>query len=295
MLHDDTARNRLIGIGLVSLTYVSYTLLDGSAKWLVRSLPVLEVAWLRFAGHVLLSAAFFLPSRGRGVVSTRRPALQALRALVLLSMTLLNFTALQYLQLAVTSAIFFAVPILIAMLGAPLLGERLDARRWAAIIAGFVGVLVIVRPLGHSFHPAMLLCVANALLAALFAILTRKLSALDSPEVTQFLSALGAAIGLAPFALLAWQTPTNGQWVLLILLGVFGGVGHYLFAIAHRYAPATVLGPFVYQQILYMSLFGYLAFGDVPDTWVWVGAGIVVASGLYLLVSEHIGQEPEAA
>ena len=205
MLHADSARNRLIGIGLVSLTYLAYTLLDGSAKWLVRSLPVLEVAWVRFVGHVLFAAALLLPARGLAIVRTRRPRIQALRSLLLLSMTAINFTVLQYLQLATVSAILYTVPIIVAMLAGPMLGERLDAHRWVAIVVGFCGVMVIVRPFGAAFHPAMLLSVFNALLAALFAIYTRRVSAHDEPEATQFLSALGAAIGLAPFGLAVWQ------------------------------------------------------------------------------------------
>jgi drug/metabolite transporter (DMT)-like permease len=296
MLHPDSPRNRLIGIGLISLTYLFYALLDGGAKWLVRSLPVIELVWLRFASHVLFTGALLVPSHGLALVRTRRPGLQALRALLLLTMTFLNFTALQYLQLAVTSAIFFSVPIVIALLGAPLLGERLDARRWAAIVVGFFGVLVIVRPFGSVFHPAMLLSMAVAVLAAIFSILTRRLSEHDSPETTQFLSALGATAGLAPFAVAEWRTPASlFEWGMAMLLGVFGGLGHYFFAIAHRYAPATVLGPFVYQQVVYMALIGYFAFGDVPDRWVVVGVAIVMASGLYLLLRERTVVEPEVA
>ncbi|HKX37174.1 MAG TPA: DMT family transporter, partial [Burkholderiales bacterium] len=199
-----------------------------------------------------------------------------------------NFWALQYLQLAVTSSIYFVVPIIIALLAAPLLGEKLDAGRWAAILAGFAGVLLIVRPGSGEFHPAILLSVGNAFLVAAFNLMTRRLAAYDSPETIQYLPAVGAALLLAPFALAAWQAPHSPlEWAVACLLGVCGAVGHYLLALAHRYAPASVLAPFLYQQVIYMALFGYLVFGDVPSLSVWLGSAIVVASGLYLFARER--------
>ena len=287
MLQADSAANRLVGIGLVSLTYVLFTLLDGSAKWLVGSLPVLVVVWLRFALHVVIAGAVLFPVKGLALVRTRHLRWHVLRALMFIAMTGINFWALQYLQLALTSSIYFVVPILIALLGAPLLGEKLDRGRWAAILAGFAGVLVIIRPWSAEFHPAMIASVTNAVLYALFNLMTRRLAAYDAPETIQFLPAVGATLGLAPFALAAWQTPSGLEWALLGLMGFCGGLGHYLLALAHRYAPATVLAPFLYQQVIYMALFGYLVFGDVPAAAVWIGAAIVVSSGLYLFMRER--------
>lgn len=287
MLQADSAGNRLTGIALVSLCYVLFTLLDGAAKWLVASMPVLVVVWLRFLTHALLASALLLPLRGRALYRTRHWRWHALRAVMFLTMTGLNFWALQYLQLAVTSAILFIVPILTALMAAPLLGEKLDTGRWAAVVAGFVGVLVILRPGTSGFHPAMLLTLANAVLYTIFNLMTRRLAAYDSPETIQYLPALGAAILLAPFALAAWESPSGWlEWTLACVMGAVGGLGHYLLAAAHRYAPATVIAPFLYQQVLYMALFGYLVFGDVPDPAVWLGAAIVIASGLYLFARE---------
>ena len=291
MLHADSARNRLVGIGFVSLTYVFFTLLDGSAKWLVQSVPVLVVVWLRFLTHALLASALLFPLRGRALVRTRHLRWHLARGLMFCAMTGINFWALQYLQLTVTASIFFTVPILIALLSAPLLGERMDAKRWAAILAGFAGVLVIVRPGSEAFHPAMLLSMGNAVLYAAFNLMTRKLAAYDSPETIQFLPAVVASVVLAPFALAAWESPRGGfEWLLLCLMGVFGGAGHYLLAMAHRYAPASTLAPFLYQQILYMAVFGYVVFGSVPDEEVWIGAAIVVGCGLYLFSRERHGR-----
>jgi len=226
--------------------------------------------------------------RGKKLIATNHWRWHIVRGAMFCAMTGINFWALQYLQLAVTSSIFFVVPIVIALVAAPMLGEKLDAGRWAAILVGFAGVLVIVRPGTEDFHPAMLLSLVNAVLYALFNLSTRQLAAYDTPETIQYLPAVVASLLLAPFAVAGWQSPAGWlEWTVLCLLGVFGGLGHYLLALAHRYAPATVIAPFLYQQVLYMALFGYLVFGDVPAAGVWIGAGIVIASGLYLFARER--------
>ena len=287
MLQTDSARNRLTGIGLVSLTYLLFSLLDGSAKWLVGGLPVIMVVWLRFVSQVLIAGAVLFPLRGLALVKTDHLRWHVLRALMFVAMTGINFWALQYLQLTVTSAIFFTVPLIIAVLSAPLLGERLDRGRWLAILGGFIGVLVIVQPGSAEFHPAMLACIVNAVLYALFMLMTRRLAAYDSPETIQYLPAIGAALVLTPFAIAAWEWPDSWlEWTAAGLMGVLGSLGHYLLALAHRYAPSSVIAPFLYQQVLYMALIGYLAFGDVPSAAVWIGAAIVVCSGLYLFSRE---------
>jgi drug/metabolite transporter (DMT)-like permease len=287
VLQTDSARNRLTGIGLVSLAYVTFSLLDGSAKWLVSTMPVIMVVWLRFAIHVVVAGALLFPLRGMSLVRTSHLRWHLIRGLMFMAMTGINFWALQYLQLTITSSIFFTVPLIIAILGAPLLGEKLDAGRWIAIAVGFAGVLVIVRPGSADFHPAMLASLLNAVLYAIFMMMTRRLAAYDSPETIQYLPAIVATIGLAPFAIAAWEMPdTLLEWTVACLMGVLGATGHYMLAMAHRYAPSTVIAPFLYQQVFYMALFGYLVFGDVPGPAVWIGAVIVIASGLYLFWRE---------
>ena len=289
MLHADSARNRLIGIGLSSLSFIAFTVIDGTAKWLVlNAMPVLMVVWLRFATHAVLGTALLYPIKGKALFRTSHLRWHLARALMWMLMTGMNFWALQYLALTVTASIFFTVPIITAIIGARVLNERLDRRRWAAIIAGFGGVLIVVHPWGNAFHPAIVLALANAVLYALFNLMTRHLVAYDSPETIQYLPALAAAIGLTPFAIAAWQWPSGAlEWTLACLMGIFGGAGHYILAQAHRYAPASVIAPFLYQQIFYMGLFGYLVFGYVPGPTLWIGAAIVIASGLYLFARER--------
>lgn len=264
-----------------------FAVLDTSAKWLVQTVPVLQVVWLRFVFHTLLTTAIFMPSMGVALFKIHNPQLQLLRGVMLALMTGLNFFALQYLQLAETGAVQFSVPILIALISALWLHERLDAKKWMAICMGFVGVLVIIRPGSHGFHPAILLSILNALLYAAFNLMTRRLAGSDHPVSTQLASAMVPSVVLAPFAIGYWQTPDSWQvWCVLVLAGLTGGLGHTASALAHRYATAAVLGPFLYQQIIYMSLGGWLVFGQIPDAAVVLGAGIVVLSGLYLLWRE---------
>ena len=291
MLHEDNARNRRMGIALVTLTTLCFATLDACAKWLVQSLPVFEVVWLRFLTHVIITSALLAPVYGRGLVRVHHKALQALRGAILATMTALNFWALQYLQLAETGAIQFSVPIMIAVISAFWLGEHLDWRRWIAIGAGFAGVLLVIRPGTSGFHPAILLSVGNAVLYAAFNLLTRRLAATESPAATQLMSAIGATVLLTPFALMQWQWPSSwGTWAVICLCGFSGGMGHFCVTQAHRYASAAILGPFLYQQIIYMTLWGWLLFAQVPDVFVVAGAAVVVASGLYLLWLEMRGR-----
>ncbi|MBL8343047.1 MAG: DMT family transporter [Rubrivivax sp.] len=280
----DPARQRRIGIALVTLATMCFSVIDVCAKWLVQSLPVAEVVWLRFATHTVLMAALLAPTRGAALVRVANWPLQGLRALMLVSMTALNFAALQYLQLAEVAAIQFSVPILIALVSALVLNERIGARRWLAICGGFVGVLLVVRPGGQGFHPAIALSLLNAAIYALFNLLTRRMAASETPESMQWLSALGAVVAIAPFAVWHWQWPVGiHTWTVVLACGLAGGLGHLLVAHAHRYASAAVLGPFLYQQILYMTFWGWLVFAQVPDAFVVAGAAVVALSGLYLL------------
>jgi drug/metabolite transporter (DMT)-like permease len=291
LLHLDTARNRRIGIALITVTTLLFATLDASAKVLVQSLPVLQVVWLRFATHVVITSTLLAPTYGRELVRVRDWKLQGLRGLMLGAMTALNFWALQYLQLAETGAMQFSVPLLIALLSAWWLGERLGARRWIAIAVGFGGVLLVIRPGSQSFHPAILLAAGNAVLYAGFNLLTRRLAATESAASLQLMSALVATVLLTPFGLAHWEWPADLKtWLLIAACGFCGGFGHFLVAQAHRYASASTLGPFLYQQIIYMTLWGWLVFGQIPDALVIAGAAVVVSSGLYLLWLEVKGR-----
>lgn len=280
---------RLLGIGLALLAYVMFTGIDSSAKWLgLVGLSAIQIIFLRYAVHLVLVAAIHLPRHGRALVHTKSIKLQALRAVTLLGATGCNFIALQYLPLTVTGAIAFTVPFFVCALSVPLLGETVGWRRWTAIGVGFLGILVIVRPGSDAFHPASLLCLVAALSTAFYMLLTRRVSAIDSAATSQFYVGIGATAMLLPFVVFFWSWPTTADgWLAFFTVGIFGFIGHQLITVASGLAPASVLAPFSYFQIIFMAASSWLIFNQPPDIWLYVGAPIVVGSGLYIWLRER--------
>ncbi|WP_372426390.1 DMT family transporter [Salinarimonas chemoclinalis] len=283
------SRERLAAIGLMCAALICFSCLDTSAKWLGEAgLPTLQVVFLRYLVSIVLISAFVNGLTTPGVTRSARPGLQVLRSLFLMGGTLLNFTALRWLQLAETMAIMFSTPFIVALIAGPLLGERVGPRRLAAIAVGFVGVLVVVRPGIEGFHPAALLSIGAAVCNALYGVTTRMLAGHDGSRTTLVYSGLVGLAVTAPIAPFVWEAPPSVlSWLLLAGLGAFGAVGHWLLILAHARAPAAALSPFFYTQIVWMLALGWLVFGDLPDAWTLVGAAVVVASGLYLLARER--------
>lgn len=286
---------RLLGIGLALAAYFMFTGIDSSAKWLgLVGLSAVQIVFLRYAIHLCLVAAIHLPRHGRALVHTGSLKLQFFRALTLLGATGCNFVAVQYLPLTVTGAIAFTVPLLICALSIPMLGETVGWRRWTAIGIGFLGVLVIVRPGTDAFHPASLLCLVAALSTAFYMLLTRRVSAFDSPATSQFYVGIFATVALLPFVLFLWSWPTTPDgWLAFFTVGLFGFLGHQLITMASGLAPASVLAPFSYFQIIFMALASWLIFNQPPDFWLYVGAPIVILSGLYIWLRERSLSKPE--
>jgi drug/metabolite transporter (DMT)-like permease len=282
------ARSRLIGIGLILLALSCFAVLDTAAKWLTSHIPTLEGVWARYTGHFLLSFALFNPWTTPGLVKTRRPWLQVGRSALLFGATFFNFVALRYLQLDQTAALMFTMPFFVALFAGPLLGEWIGTRRWIAIIVGFCGVLLITQPGAGGIHPAAILVLIGSICYALYNMSTRALAAHDSTATTLFYTALVGFIAASLPLPLVWTTPTD-PWVIgaMVTVGVFGWIGHWLLISAHKYAPAATLAPFVYFQIVWMALSGFLVFGDVPSGWTIAGVAVVIASGLYLLNRER--------
>jgi len=280
---------RLIGIALMCGAVACFACLDSSAKFLGRDMSVIQVVWARYAGAFVLAFGLSNPFTHPGLMRSKRPVLQVGRSLSLLLSSFLNFLALRYLQLDQALAITFSTPFLVAALAGPILDEWVGVRRLAAIAVGFIGVLVVARPGFGSVHPAALLSLAAAFTLAFYNVTTRLLARNDSSETTLFYSNIVGFVATSPLLPLVWTPPTNaGDIVLMIAVGVFGAVGHYLLIVAHRFTPASVLSPFMYTQLLWAGTLGYLVFHDIPNRWTLAGAGIVVGSGLYLLHRERI-------
>ena len=210
------------------------------------------------------------------------PAIRSIRPRSFLTLVFVGFLAV-------------ALPLLVAILAGPLLGEWIGWRRAVAIAVGFAGVLLAVRPGFSGFHPAFLFAFGSTMAYAFFSLITRYLAAFDKSEVTLFYSLLAGAFLVAPFALHDWIWPADWKsWALLWSTGLSGALGHYLFILAHRYAPASRVVPFVYVALITHSAGGFLVFGQVPDGWTVAGALIVICSGLYLFHRERITARAEA-
>jgi drug/metabolite transporter (DMT)-like permease len=250
---------------------------------------VLQVVWMRFLGQLAAMLALLGLVAVPDLVRTRRLGLQVVRSFILLGSTAFNFLALRHLRLDQTTTIGFLAPLATAILAGPLLGEWISWRRGIAILIGFVGALIAIRPGFATVHPAVLWAFGTMLCMAFFGIVTRYLAAFDRSEVTLFYSLLAGTLLVAPFALADWVWPADGlAWLLLISMGLYGGLGHYAFIVAHRYAPASALAPFLYVSLLTHSTAGFLVFGQTPDRWTLAGAAVVIATGLYLLHREHV-------
>jgi drug/metabolite transporter (DMT)-like permease len=264
-----------------------FALLDTTAKWLSGQMATVQVIGARFAGHFLLSFLVLNPWTVPGLLRSRRPWLQVGRSALLLGATAFNFAALRYLQLDQTGTIMFTAPFIVAGLAGPMLNEWLDWRRWLAIGIGFAGVLLVTRPGAGGIHPAALLSLAAAACTALYNITTRQLAAHDGTATTSFYASIvGATAAAVPMAL-SWTPPVRPSTMVgLIAVGALGWIGHWMLIAAHRRAPAPVLAPFGYAQMLWMTLTGAVVFGHVPSGWTIAGAAVVIASGVYLLTRE---------
>lgn len=280
----------LLAIGLMCLACGLFACLDTTAKYLmvVSELPMGQLVWMRYLGQfvamVLMLGLIAVPS----LMRTARLKQQLLRSLLLLVSTASNFMALRHLRLDQTTTIGFLTPLMVAALAGPFLGEWIGWRRALGIAVGFAGILIALRPGVAAFHPAFLFAFGSMFAYAAFSLITRYLAAYDAPEVTLFYSLLAGTFLAAPFALATWIWPDWIGWALMLSMGVYGGLGHYLFILAHRYAPASTVVPFIYITLITHSAGGYLVFGHLPDVWTLAGAAVVVLSGLYLLHRERV-------
>ena len=257
--------------------------LDATAKYLVRDHSLLLVVWARYAGQMLFVTPFAWHRAGPSFWHTRRLPLHLVRSLMLVLATLGFFGGLRYLPLAEASAITFLAPIFIVALSWPLLRERAPAARRVASVAGFAGILILLRPGSAVMHPAVLLLVGAALANALYQLLTRKL--LDErPNTTLFYSATVGTVVLSLALAFALELPPLDSVALplFLLMGLLAGLGHWCLTHAYMHAPASLLTPFTYLQMLWATTLGLVVFGQHPDGVSAIGMSIIVASGLWL-------------
>ena len=282
------APNRtLIGILFMLAAASLFPVMNGLVQVLSARYSTEQIVWARAASHFVFVLALFVPAVGVAVVRTTTPTWQVIRSMVHLISMLFFFTGVKYLPLAKAASISFTAPFFVALLAWPMLGERLTLNRLVAIIVAFLGVLVIIRPGTDVFQWASLYMLGSAICYGLYQILTRKVAGHDSAETTAVYSALVGTVVMSIWAPFVW-TPI-ASWTdaaLLFSLGIIGGTAHYFVARAMTCAEASIIAPFGYWQLMGSVVVGYVISGYLPDTFTWVGAGIIICAGSYIAWAE---------
>ena len=283
-------QNALAGIGLVVAACACFAALDTTTKYISTSVPLLMALWFRYAFQAIATTVAVLPARGMAVWRTLHPRFQVLRGVLLLVSSLFAFASLKYMPVAEFTAIVMIAPLVITLLAATLLKERVSPLRWALVAGGFTGTVVILRPGGEAFHWASLLPVALVVSNTWFQVLTSRLARTEDPVTmhlyTGWVGTLIAALAL-PFA---WASlPAWWLWLALGFMGLAATVGHFLLILAYQRAPAATLTPYLYAQIAFAMLGGWLVFSYLPDGWSIAGMALIAvcgAAGAWLTVRE---------
>ncbi|MCA6117613.1 DMT family transporter [Bradyrhizobium sp. WSM 1738] len=276
------------GIALVLASTVFLGTSDVTAKYLSATLPSIEITWIRFLVFALIMTPAMMPGSPLFAMQTGRLGLHLLRGATILGSSLFFISGLRFLPIAEASATGFVAPLFVTALSIIFLGEKVGLRRWIATAVGLIGVLIILRPGTGAFHPAAFFPLVSALAWACTLIITRMMSGTERAiTVMAYSSIVGLCIlsALVPFV---WVTPTLHDIAFGILIGVASTAGQWIVVLAFRYADASVLAPFSYTQLLWVSVLGFFIFGEVPDAYTITGAAFIVASGLYTAHRERV-------
>jgi drug/metabolite transporter (DMT)-like permease len=263
-------------------------LMDAVAKLMSARIPIVELVWARFFFHTVLLAPIMLIRFPVRSLWPRRPVLQGVRALAIVLATFCFFNAVSLMPLADALAVFFIYPFIITALSPWVLGDRIGKWRWAATAIGFAGALVIIRPGFEALSSGVLFAIATGFCYSFYALSTRKLAGSDPPLVTLFFTGL---IGVAVTSALlppVWVWPSQTEWLLMVVIGLVSATGHACVIMASERAPAPLLAPLGYIEIISATILGYVLFADVPDAMTWIGMSIIVASGLVIAWREKV-------
>ena len=276
------------GIALILASTVFLGASDVTAKYLSATLPSIEIAWIRFLVFALIMAPSMLPGSPLYALQTKSLGLQLMRGAALLGSSLFFISGLRFLPIAEASATGFVAPLFVTALSIFFLGEKVGLRRWIATAVGLIGVLIILRPGSGAFHAAAFFPLVSALAWACTLIMTRMMSGKELATTTMTYSSIAGVCILSALVPAVWVTPSWHDILFGILIGVASTAGQWIVVLAFRYADASVLAPFSYSQLVWVSLLGFLIFGEVPDVWTVTGAAFIVASGLYTAHRERI-------
>ena len=276
-------RSLLLGVMFICLSGLTSPLMNGFAKLLGESYSSLQVSWARAFGHVLFMLATFVPRFGIRMLRTHRLGKHLLRSTSLFISNLSYFFAITFIPLGKAASINMTGPLIVAVLAWPMLGERTNPGRVIAVLIGFLGVLVIIRPGSEVFHWAALFIIFSALMNGIYQIITRQIADTEAAETSAIYSSIVGAFGMFLVLPFVWRTPSTFTHIAMFCsLGALGAISHYFVALSLGFAPANIVTPFQYVQLVGSVLVGYVMFGDLPDALTWLGAAIVIGSGLYI-------------
>ncbi|MBU0724517.1 MAG: DMT family transporter [Alphaproteobacteria bacterium] len=281
-----------LAIGFVLSAMVIFSVMDGIAKFLTGGFPAIQVVWGRYFFNGLFLIPWLLVMWRERPMVTGQPRLQLVRGLFMLGSSAFFVTGLSHLPLAQATAIGFVAPLLVTALSIPLLGEKVGLRRWMAVCVGFVGMLIIIRPGTDQFDPAAIFPVLSATSWALGLIMTRRMRHAERPVTTLFYTALVGLLLISIAVPFVWVETTPQYWVLMAVMGLLSVTGQYLLIRGFNIASASLLAPFSYSNLIWTTIIGYVLFRSIPDFWTWIGAGIVIASGIYVWHRERVNARP---
>ena len=270
------------------LAWVMLPIMDGFAKYLSSDLPVLQITWARY----FFTVAFTLPVMffffRKNLVWTDKPKLQLIRGLILLTANVCFFYSISIISLAKALTLAFIAPLIVTAFSPIFLGEKVGFRRWSAVIIGFIGSMVVIRPGFVEINLASLAALGTGVMYGFYLIITRKLSSSDNPLLTLLLTGVVGAIIISFVMPFVWIKPTLNQWSMMAAIGIFACVGHLFIILSLKYADASKLAPFSYFEIVTNIIIGYYFFSDFPDKWTFLGLFIIVLSGIYISRRENI-------
>ena len=269
------------------LAWVILPVMDGLAKYLSVDLPVLQIVWARYFFTVVITLSFIIIFFRKQLVWTSKPKLQLFRGLILLCANMLFFYAISIISLTKALTLAFVAPLIVTALSPFILGEIVGYRRWLAVIIGFIGSLIVIRPGLIEFNLATLAALGTGFFYGIYFIITRKLHTADSPLLTLLITGVVGAIILSAYIPFSWIEPNPNQWLFMFCIGLCASVGHFFLILSLKYADASKLAPFSYFEIVTNVIIGYYFFSDFPDIWTWVGLLIIINSGIYISIRER--------
>ena len=270
------------------LAWVMLPIMDGLAKYLSTELPVLQITWARYFFTVVFIFPLMLFFFKKYLVWTDKPKLQLIRGLILLTANISFFYSISVISLPKALTLAFVAPLVVTAFSPFFLGESVGYRRWAAVIIGFIGSLVVIRPGFLEINLASLAALGTGIMYGFYLIITRKLSTSDNPLLTLLLTGVVGAIIATTFMPFVWVSPTFNQWSIMAAIGLFACIGHLFIILSLKYADASKLAPFSYFEIVTNIIIAYYFFGDFPDSWTFLGLFILVFSGIYISRRENI-------